>query len=77
MTMRTYQTLKCDCGEIGKLKLSENDAPFSTEWHSYGSENLKLNGSFPKEITDWMEVMEKVKPTCPSCGNNLTHQHFV
>jgi hypothetical protein len=58
MTLRTQDTLKCQCGHVGIMKSSENDQPYSSGWSSH-----KLIG-FLGEVTDWK--LDLVK--CPECG---------
>ena len=41
MTLRTRETLVCQCGYRGYPKCSENDQPYSRVWESYSLEGFK------------------------------------
>lgn len=73
MTMRTKHPVKCSCGHIGIIKMSENDQPFSKPWESYSLEDLKGNSECSVEgFMNWETVFEKLQPVCPKCGKKLS-----
>ena len=69
MTLRTQETLVCQCGYRGHLKCSENDQPHSRMWESYSLEGFKGSGL---TITDNRnrpnDLLATMKPMCPECG---------
>ena len=58
-----------------KIKLSENDQPYSEMWQNYTLEGL--NGtSFYTESAGLEEAFAKRIVSCPKCRKRLTKQHF-
>lgn len=77
MTTRTRYPVKCSCGHTGAIKMSENDAPYSTQYESYTLENLGGQGfDVERTFASWNEVFQNMKPTCPSCGASLTEANL-
>lgn len=78
MTMRTNFLVKCDCGHEGSIRLSENDQPYSDPWESYSLQNLNSNGGHNIErASDWEDVFNALKPSCPICGRSLSVNNLV
>lgn len=78
MTTRTSYPVKCECGHIGAIRMSENDAPYSTQYESYALKDLMGNGyHIERRFADWDEVFENMKPTCPSCNAPLKPANLV
>jgi hypothetical protein len=73
MTMRTHTHLKCPCGHVGTITVSENDQPHSAEWSSATYEGLEHNGTYAGP-DNWFSEM---RFSCPKCGASLTPEHIV
>lgn len=70
MTRTTYP-VTCNCGHEGKIKLSENDQPYSTIWESWSLENLK--GIIPPGNNLSAEIiLKKGNIICPNCNRPLS-----
>lgn len=70
MSYTTKEPVKCKCGYIGYIKITENDQPYSTPWASYTLENL--NGSI--ENFDKNAGLTKntvMRLSCPKCGEKI------
>lgn len=71
MTMRTSQSIACECGHTGELRCSENDAPFSSMYESYSLIGFEGDGV---TFTSWPQmqragpILAYLDPKCPSCG---------
>jgi hypothetical protein len=78
MTTRTSYPVRCKCGHVGAIRMSENDQPYSANWESYTLVGL-LGGSHSVErrSAPWDEVFNEMKPTCPTCGAALTPAELV
>lgn len=76
MTLRTKYPITCSCGHKGAIKMSENDQPYSKPYESYSLENLNGNGFNVAGSVKLDQVFCKMKPTCPSCGAELTVNNF-
>lgn len=73
MTTRTIYAVKCSCGHVGAICMSENDQPFSKQWESYSLENLEGGSGYDVEgFAKWDEVFNVLKPVCPKCKTALT-----
>lgn len=57
MTLRTTDSLECECGHCGTLKTSENDQPYSDPWVRHTLEG------FEGTVSDWN--LDAVR--CPVC----------
>ena len=78
MTMRTNHSVKCVCGHIGAIVMSENDQPYSQQWAKYRLEGLNGQGDFYTEgFAQWNEVFEKLSPICPRCNKPLSVSNMV
>ena len=79
MTTRTSYPIVChNCGAIGHLHMSENDAPFSKQYESYSISNLKaVNDSYYVDgFASWSEVFNHMQLKCGSCNTSLTHNNL-
>lgn len=71
MTTHTSSAVICECGHTGKLRLSENDAPFSSMWEDYTLDGFSGEGV---TFTSWPQVqaagpiLKHLNPLCPQCG---------
>ena len=72
MTMRTEYAVVCPCGHSGKIRMSENDQPYSKPWERYALEGLNGSGYSKDGFADWDEVFENMKPSCSACGRALS-----
>ena len=73
MTTRTRYPVKCSCGHVGAIRMSENDQPYSKQWESYNLEELEgSNGYEVDGFAGWEKVFKELKPTCPKCKTALT-----
>lgn len=78
MTMRTRHTVKCSCGHIGTIKMSENDQPYSKGWESYELVGLKGGPSFSVDgSATWEKVFQELSPSCPKCNAKLLPSDLV
>ncbi|QNH19722.1 hypothetical protein HEP73_00620 [Xanthomonas sp. GW] len=62
MTLHTYTTYCCTCGQIGAVHTSENDQPYSQNWERTRLENL--GGS-------------ETSPRCIACKAPLDDSHII
>ncbi|HEY4136517.1 MAG TPA: hypothetical protein VGO34_15030 [Alphaproteobacteria bacterium] len=73
MTMRTRDTLVCECGHEGSVVCAENDQPFSKCWESYSLEGF--NGGhvgfdrFPTQ-EEMAGLLKSLNPECPKCASH-------
>jgi len=77
MTMRTYHLVVCNCGHEGKIKLSENDQPYSSFWQSYSLHDLEGRSFSPTSHVGWENVFKQMNISCPICSNRLTKTNLV
>lgn len=77
MAMTSYYELICECGHEGKIKLSENDTPYSSNmWEKYSLENLEGNSFSTDRLSGIKEAIENMKPVCPECKTHLTIENL-
>ncbi len=76
MTMRTEYLVVCPCGHTGKIKMSENDQPYSKPWERYSLENLIGSGYSTDGYANLEKVFEKMRPRCPTCNRALSTEHL-
>lgn len=74
--MVTHYRVECACGHQGRIKMKENDAPFSSQWEMYSLENLEGDTTKVDGFLDWPEVFDRIKPTCPICKTSLTPENL-
>jgi len=72
MTMRTKYLLKCACGHVGTIHMSENDQPYSKEWKQYRLEGLNGSGFIVNGTENSEQLFAGVNLSCPECGLALT-----
>lgn len=72
MTMRTTFIVKCDCGHEGKIKLKENDQPYSSMWEAYTLENINGSGFTATTAMSLSDVIDQMNLSCPKCNSTLT-----
>ena len=79
MTMRTYYSVVCECGHEGKIKLSENDQPYSNSWESYSLEDLRGSSFSPslESGSGWEVVFREMAISCPKCRSKLSAKNLV
>lgn len=73
MTTHTHTRLVCPCGHKGSIVESENDQPYSKEWHSTSLRDLESKGTYKGSNVLFAEE----RPSCPKCGMTLTPDHIV
>lgn len=62
----------CDCGHDGKIKLRENDQPFSSMWEAYSVEGLNGSGFTATNAMSLPDVIKQMNLSCPKCNSTLT-----
>lgn len=76
MTSSFRYRVACPCGHEGRIRMRENDAPFSRQWESYSLEGLDGGSTEENGVLSWDEVFERIRPCCPKCGTRLTPAHL-
>lgn len=72
MAMRTYFDLECSCGYKGRVRMKENDAPFSASYESYSLVGFEGGTHYAEPHCSLQEAIEAMKPMCPECGSRVT-----
>lgn len=73
MTMRTSFAVKCSCGHVGAIRMSENDQPYSKSYENYSLVNLDGGGDYNvTHSANLDEVFDALKPLCPECKKPLS-----
>ena len=76
MTMRTAYEVTCSCGHVGRIRMSENDQPYSKSWEKYTLEDLDGSGYYVEGFATFEEVFDNMRPRCPACGQILRTEHM-
>ncbi len=72
MTTTIYYRVVCTCGHVGKIRMKENDQPFSSAWESYSLDGLDGTRYTVDGYAHLEEVFRNMKPSCPSCKRMLS-----
>ena len=56
--------------------MKENDQPFSSQWEDWSVSDLDGGTHYVKGFISTGEAIEKIKPSCPSCGQKLTIENL-
>lgn len=78
MTTSIRHKLICTCGHEGRVVMRENSAAFSHQYEDYSL--VGFNGSrFCVDgcVATWERAFQEMKPTCPSCGAEITQANMV
>ena len=70
--MAVYYKVVCECGHEGRIKLGEDDKPYSGTWVIYSLENLNgvpFTSNVPISL---QKAFEKMKVSCPNCNRELS-----
>jgi hypothetical protein len=78
MTMHTRYAVRCACGHVGAIHMSENDQPYSKPWERYRLEDVQGDsGYYVDGCATWEQVFEKLKPACPKCSRVLSPSQLI
>ncbi len=73
--MVTYYNVTCACGHVGKIRLRENDTPYSSDfWESYSL--VDLDGYQGDTDGDWDKFFATGEILCPQCQSRLTARNM-
>lgn len=72
MATRTYYDLECSCGHKGKVRMKENDAPFTANYESYSLVGFDGGTHYAEPHCTLEEAVSVMKPTCPNCGESVS-----
>lgn len=78
MSLVTYDYLKCQCGFDGKIRLLENDTPYSSDfWMNYSLIGFEMTGRYPDKNEKGKTIIEQMKPRWPNCGRIQTDENLI
>ncbi len=72
MTTRSLIEVRCDCGNVGHITMSENDAPFSGMWERYSTRDLIGQTVSTTEFMEWDAICNEMGLACPACKAKLS-----
>ena len=73
MSITNYYSVTCACGNKGKIKVRENDTPYSGDnWEKFSLEGLNGGKYSTSKFIDWETAFSEMKPQCPKCNRLLT-----
>lgn len=77
MSITTYYKVVCNCGHEGKIKLRENDTPYSGGfWEHYSLEDLNGHAYNSETNSNWQTILKYMRPICPECNTPITPENI-
>lgn len=71
MSIRNSEEYKCKCGNVGKIKTTENDQPYSEPWFRYTFEGLQIGPQGIQPNNKFEVDIKLLDLHCSVCGQKI------